>query len=881
MNLGDEPWNQIEQPWEMEQKIERELQSEMEILREVEGESLPPTNVFEKATRSSVAFDPETPKKRKSIVPSSPISGSSPLYSNLQPTPVPSDFDIFNKKVKVNADSQMSASSFGSLENKTGLYFESDDDDEIQNSFKKIIDNFTPNNFGFESDDDEPTNFKSKLESLNYNLDTEKLNANQTDYVECFADRNEQSTSRGSEGAATMLFQKSLGAERDNVQPRLSAKLQQNYAVEPREPYMKAVTSNGTVLYFPIKKKQPTSRTKYCGNILSQNIATLMEKAREQLRYDETTRKMNEMSRGRLNVQETDSDNRLWVDKYRPKMYIDLVGDEYLNRSILAWVKHWDYCVFGKDLKKSLLNVGKAKNHPKFEKPMDKLQRPDKRILLLAGPPGLGKTTLAHIVAKHAGYNIIEVNASDDRGSEVIKNRITSAIESKSVFGNKKPSLVIIDEIDGASASGSGDQPPVHLSLAKRLLEICNWEGLKASLQTMLTLCEMTKGDMRSSINTLQFIKQNSPTVTEKELLSARVGNKDISESWYKVAEAIFSQGDPKRKAATDLDKYTLRLKSLIDANGDPDKLLHAGKSRESRYVQQAGYLQFFDSLQRGIWKDQRYELNEYLAYPIINFYRLFATSTPVSLEFPNNSYHCEVSRKQTRSVEHSFHTGMSPHIRCFWSNHTLNILELGPYLANIIAPNFRPANIQVLRAHEKKMLERLIQICIDFGIRLIKQSLENNTLVYITEPALHLLIDIEPFSKSRRSIASFPYAISNFISNQIEHEAIRRNNDIKNAKVVEPERSFVSSSRSVIESQKALSELISTNIQKSKLKTEKPSKDFFGRVINPQLGSSNKVGKTGLDKKKSKGILYKFNEGYSNAVRKPFYVKDLQKYIK
>ena len=34
---------------------------------------------------------------------------------------------------------------------------------------------------------------------------------------------------------------------------------------------------------------------------------------------------------------------------------------------------------------------------------------------LLYGPPGLGKTTLAHVVANHAGYKVVEINASDDR----------------------------------------------------------------------------------------------------------------------------------------------------------------------------------------------------------------------------------------------------------------------------------------------------------------------------------------------------------------------------------------------------------------------------------------------------------------------------------
>ena len=40
---------------------------------------------------------------------------------------------------------------------------------------------------------------------------------------------------------------------------------------------------------------------------------------------------------------------------------------------------------------------------------------------LLYGPPGLGKTTLAHVVANHAGYKVVEINASDDREYSAIK----------------------------------------------------------------------------------------------------------------------------------------------------------------------------------------------------------------------------------------------------------------------------------------------------------------------------------------------------------------------------------------------------------------------------------------------------------------------------
>ena len=47
---------------------------------------------------------------------------------------------------------------------------------------------------------------------------------------------------------------------------------------------------------------------------------------------------------------------------------------------------------------------------------------------LLYGPPGLGKTTLAHVVANHAGYNVVEINASDDR--EYSANKIIYLCEN-------------------------------------------------------------------------------------------------------------------------------------------------------------------------------------------------------------------------------------------------------------------------------------------------------------------------------------------------------------------------------------------------------------------------------------------------------------------
>jgi replication factor C subunit 1 len=55
--------------------------------------------------------------------------------------------------------------------------------------------------------------------------------------------------------------------------------------------------------------------------------------------------------------------------------------------------------------------------------------------LLVSGPPGIGKTSAAHLVAKLAGFNPIELNASDTRSKKLIESSLKETINNTSLDG--------------------------------------------------------------------------------------------------------------------------------------------------------------------------------------------------------------------------------------------------------------------------------------------------------------------------------------------------------------------------------------------------------------------------------------------------------------
>ena len=112
------------------------------------------------------------------------------------------------------------------------------------------------------------------------------------------------------------------------------------------------------------------------------------------------------------------SDNFLWVEKWRPKKVED--------------------CILPEDIKKTFLEFIKKGEIPN---------------LLLAGPPGVGKTTVAKALCEELGVDYYVINGSDEgRFLDTVRNQAKNFASTVSLQGNDKHKVIIVDESDNTTA---------------------------------------------------------------------------------------------------------------------------------------------------------------------------------------------------------------------------------------------------------------------------------------------------------------------------------------------------------------------------------------------------------------------------------------------
>lgn len=259
-----------------------------------------------------------------------------------------------------------------------------------------------------------------------------------------------------------------------------------------------------------------------------------------------------------------------WTEKYRPKTLDEVVGNERAIVKLRRWAESWKSGI------------------------------PKKRAIILSGKPGTGKTSSAMALANDFGWTAIELNTSDARNAEKIRNVATfGAINEtfsdngnfvSSLDGGRK--LIILDEADNlyekitSSSNNQNDysdkggkkaiidtikitQQPVilivndyygltkgggevlkHLcqlirfydpypSLIFNLLKkICLKEGINVELKVLQTIADRCNGDIRSAVNDLQSLCLDKTQVDVKSL--SVLGYRDRERDIFDALREIF-----------------------------------------------------------------------------------------------------------------------------------------------------------------------------------------------------------------------------------------------------------------------------------------------------------------------------------------------------
>ncbi|KAJ3195912.1 hypothetical protein HK101_010669 [Irineochytrium annulatum] len=267
----------------------------------------------------------------------------------------------------------------------------------------------------------------------------------------------------------------------------------------------------------------------------------------------------------------------MWTTKYKPKTYDDIMGNKGNVQKIAAWLKAWD-----------------PNGVP--PKTISKEAPGGARAILISGPPGIGKTTSAHLVAASEGFEAIEFNASDTRSKKSVKDvvkEMTGCHTISEFYGAKnskskgrpavgKKQVLIMDEVDGMSSGDRGGigeliaiikktkvpiicicndrqsqklkslanscydmrfYKPKTAEIEAKIKKICEREGLTLKYSVVDTLMKSTQGDIRQILNMLENYALDATVIDfDGSKALGKSAEKDMSTNMWDIAAKLLNR---------------------------------------------------------------------------------------------------------------------------------------------------------------------------------------------------------------------------------------------------------------------------------------------------------------------------------------------------